>query len=117
VRDANDREFADRRGDLDVESIGPFERFPLVVNGWTVPHLEAQNKRDGGVYVSLDNRFGLDLPDELAGPVLSFMANVVAVAMGYPCHPRRGEEPPQSSPPWHRLSPLPMLDPRGAGDA
>lgn len=85
--------FIDKRGDLDVESVGPFDHYPVMVNGWSVPYLQARYREDG-VTVTLDGRFGLDLPTELGGTVISFLADAIAIALGWSCHPRRDWEPP-----------------------
>ncbi len=108
------REFSDRRGGLDAESVGPFEEFRVVVNGWTVPRLQAQYNTQG-VYLSFDDRYGLDLPADIAGTVLHFIANIIAVERGWSSHPTSPDwepptgywdanGPPQRLLPWFRLS-------------
>jgi hypothetical protein len=67
--------------------VGPFQTWEIVVNGSTVPYLTARPKRDGAVHVTLDHRFGLDLSEEEAEKVVPFLADVIAVALGYTCHP------------------------------
>lgn len=81
-----DREFHDAA--YAVASHGPFHRYPVTVNGWTVPHLEAKTRPDGAVTVTLDHRFDIDLPADVAGTTIAFIADCVAVAKGYACHPR-----------------------------
>jgi hypothetical protein len=72
---------------LRVQSIGPFQRFPVVVNEWTVPHLEARNT-SAGVTLTLDHRLELDIAtDTTPGQIIHFIADCIAVAKGYACHP------------------------------
>jgi hypothetical protein len=91
----------------EVEFVGPFERHEVVVNGHKVPYLAATPTRDG-VHLTLDCRFGLDLTSAQALEVVPFLADVVAIALGYTCFPC--EEVP--NPP--RLKPWPHL--HGLGD-
>lgn len=74
-----------------AESIGPFERYPAVVNGWTVPRLEVRQMAEH-VDLSFDGRFGLELPTEVAGRVVSYIADIIAVERGFACHPRKPRE-------------------------
>lgn len=74
---------------LRVQSIGPFHRYPVVVNEWTVPHLQAKHT-EHGVTLTLDNRLALDLNDDTTpGQIISFIADAIAIAKGYACHPRK----------------------------
>ncbi len=78
-----------RDDSLRVQSVGPFHRYPVVINEWTVPHLEAEHTGHG-VTVTLDNRLQLDLNDDTTpGQVIAFVADCIAVAKGYACHPRK----------------------------
>lgn len=101
-----------------VASIGPFQRFPLTVNGWTVPNIQAKvrSDTDGRVSFTLDNRLGIDVPAAIAGALAAWIADVVAVSMGYACHPREGFQPGEQRPdpvaparlPWrHMVGALP----------
>ena len=81
-----DREFVDPGHN--IQSLC-FERYPVVMNGWTVPHLEAR-QNDGVVYLSLDGRFALPINEKTTpGAVVWFVANAIAVAKGYACHPTK----------------------------
>lgn len=101
-----------RCASTNAESIGPFHRYPLVVNGWTVPNVEAK-LRNGGekVTFTLDHRIEIDVPHEVAGSLAPWIADVVAVSMGYGCHPREtfspGEPMPESvgrrALPWRHM--------------
>jgi hypothetical protein len=78
--------------DLKVEYVGPFDATHVVVNGRQVPFLEATHLGDR-VSLSLDHRFGLDLTVAEAEKVVPFLAEVMAVGLGYSCHPKADEEP------------------------
>lgn len=82
-------EFIDPNPTRNIRSVGPFHRYPVVMNGWTVPNLEAQETRRG-VTLTLDHRLSLDLNDTTEpGAVIWFVANAIAVAKGYACHPTK----------------------------
>lgn len=104
-----DSEFVDVRGDRDVRSIGPFTSHPVTVNGWTVPHLEAFYQDSGTVSLTLDHRFGMDVPQDLAGQVIEFLADAIAIALGWSCHPTSPEWTPDNDVPgrvrlpWHQM--------------
>lgn len=104
-----DRCFHDHRGDYDVEPVGPFSRYPVVVNGWTVKGLQAQYADDGSVSLVLDERFALDVPADRAASVIEFVADALAIGRGWSCHPRSenwtpdNEIPPMRLVPWHQL--------------
>jgi hypothetical protein len=72
---------------VDVEYVGPFEHHDVVVNGWSVPYLEAQPMNGGKVTLTLDGRYGLDLDLIVAERVVPFLAHAIAVASGYASHP------------------------------
>ncbi len=98
-------------GHSTVQFIGPFQRHEVVVNGHQVPFLEATPMPGGRVHLSLDNRLGLDLTVEEAERFLPFLADTVAVAMGYTCHPEPEWDGPVRRQPFVRIMPLTPLDP------
>lgn len=113
-----EREFIDPM--LGIQSLA-FERFPVVINGWTVPHLEAR-QNDGEVFLTIDSRLGLSITDQTTpGQIISFVADAIAVAKGYACHPvKDGWEDedrvnPPSNPrwPWAHIAPLDAVTPQG----
>lgn len=112
----NDREFTDIRGEMNVRSIGPFSHWPVVVNGWTVDLLQALYGNDGEVQLVLDNRSVIDLPADIAGQVIEFIADAIAVARGWSCHPRSpdwtpdNDIPPIRSLPWHQMHGITMVE-------
>lgn len=95
----------------DVEYVGPFERYDVVVDGRQVPFLEGRPVNGGRIYLALDHRFGLELDLVTAERVVPFLADAIAVAMGYSCHPRPGWEGPVPRPPFPRSTPLLGVDP------
>jgi hypothetical protein len=70
-----------------VDYVGPFEHHEVVVDGWQVPFLEATPLQGGRVSLTLDKRFGLDLDLADAERIVPFLANAIAVGMGYESHP------------------------------
>lgn len=89
-----------------VDFIGPFERHEVVIDGWKVPHIDADLLPGGRVHICLDNRFGIDLTVEEANRFVPFLADSIAVAMGYTCHPRDGWEGPLARSPFVRMNAL-----------
>lgn len=94
-----------KRGDLDVEAIGPFSTYELVVNGWTVPGVSSY-RVDVRTVAFVCGSYAYDIPEERAGAFADWLANVVAVSMGWTCHPSASWNPPDAAPfrslPWHR---------------
>jgi hypothetical protein len=82
----------------DYEIVGPFSSHWVVVNGRQVPFLEAAPANGGKISLTLDQRYGLEISVADAETVIPFIADCIAVAMGYNCHPRAGKEPTRSSP-------------------
>lgn len=78
---------------MSVDYVGPFERWAVVVDGWEVPHLEAQPNPGGMISLSLDRRFGLDLTVTEAERVIPFLAHAIAISNGFACHPQEDTEP------------------------
>lgn len=74
---------------------GPFEHHDVVVEGWRVPLVQAHLKDGGRVMLVLDRRLGLELSADEAERVTPFLADAIAVALGYGAHPRGDcENPP-----------------------
>ena len=79
----------------DVEFVGPFELWEVVVNGHAVPFLTANPLENGGIHLCLDRRLGLDLTASEALAFVPFLADSIAVAGGRTCHPcEEAPEPP-----------------------
>jgi hypothetical protein len=81
---------------------GPFQVHEVVLHGHTVPFLRASPAPDG-VSLTLDRRLGLDLTAEEAERVIPFIADCIAVAMGYTCHPSPECPQPPTRPPFQPM--------------
>jgi hypothetical protein len=66
---------------------GPFEHHDVVVNGWRVPFLQAHLVGEDRVMLVIDRRLGTELSVGEAERVVPFVANAIAVALGYGAHP------------------------------
>jgi hypothetical protein len=82
----------------DYEITGPIETRHVIVDGRRVPFLEAHPMSGGTISLLLDSRYSLDISVADAETFIPWIADCIAVAMGYTCHPRRGKEPVCSSP-------------------
>jgi hypothetical protein len=75
---------------------GPFSRHDVVVNGWRVPllhaHLSSQNEES--VTLVVDDRLASTFTVDEAERFVPFLADAIAVALGYPCHPTEDAEQP-----------------------
>lgn len=87
-----------------VEFVGPFEHHDVVVNGWRVPLLTAAPMNGGKVALSLDRRTSVDMTVEEAERLMPFIADCIAVALGYTAHPGcDGLDEPRRSHPMARV--------------
>lgn len=72
---------------MTIEMIGPFDENPYVVSvdGYRVPWLSARptNPQETEWTVLLDKRLAIDLPADIMGPVVEFLAEALAVGFGY----------------------------------
>jgi hypothetical protein len=92
---------------MTVDFIGPFEHHDVVVNGCSVPFLTATPLNGGRVHLTLDGRFGLDLTVTEADDVVPFIADAIAIALGYTAHPHATECPdPRPRHPFARMNSL-----------
>jgi hypothetical protein len=73
---------------LSVRFPGPFEHHDVVVEGWRVPLLQAHPLDEGRIALVLDERLGLELSAAEAERIVPFVADAIAVALGYGAHPR-----------------------------
>lgn len=75
---------------------GPFTRHDVVVNGWSVPlvHAQPSGENDESVTLVLDDRLALTLSVNEAERFVPFLADAIAVALGYTCHPDEDTEQP-----------------------
>jgi hypothetical protein len=80
---------------------GPFEHHDVVVNGWRVPFVDAHMQGEDRVMLVLDRRLAADFSSEEAERFVPFLADAIAIALGYPAHPSGETE--------YVRSPLPRL--------
>lgn len=81
---------------------GPFVHHDVVVHGWRVPYLHAQLVGEDRVLLVLDRRLALELGTEEAERVVPFLADSIAVALGYGAHPRQDSRAPLERAPYPR---------------
>ena len=67
---------------------GPFRVHEVVLHEHQVPFLHALPREDGGIHLRLDDRFTLDLDVAEAERFIPFLADAIAVALGYVFPPR-----------------------------
>jgi hypothetical protein len=77
---------------LRVQFPGPVQHHEVVVDGWRVPLLHACLHDGGQITLVLDNRLGLELDADEAEAVVPFVANAIAVALGYNTHPSASDD-------------------------
>lgn len=83
---------------------GPFTQHDVVVNGWKVPFLHAKpyGENDEHVMLVLDNRIGESFTVDEAERFVPFIADAIAVALGYTSHPEEDAEQPLTKQPQPR---------------
>lgn len=96
---------------------GPFSQHGVVVSGWSVPFLHAQSHEGGRLTVVLDNRFSLELSVAEAERVVPFLADAIAVALGFEAHPDADDAPPLVRSPHPKPQPVVSVVGFGMGDA
>ena len=80
--------------DFRVNFPGPFSQHDVVVDGWKVPLLHAHpgGEHDEKVMLVMDNRLALTVSVEEAERFVPFLADAIAVALGYTSHPNEDAE-------------------------
>lgn len=73
--------------EFQVSFPGPFTHHDVVVNGWRVPYLQAHMTAEDRVMLVIDRRLAAEFSVEEAERVVPFVADALAVAMGYGAHP------------------------------
>jgi hypothetical protein len=81
---------------------GPFSHHDVVVDGWRVPFLQAQIAGEDRVLLVLDRRLALELDCVEAEHFVPFLADAIAVALGYGAHPRSDDRRPLERAPYPR---------------
>jgi hypothetical protein len=92
---------------------GPFQHHDVVVDGWRVPFLQAHVGSEDRVSLVIDRRLATELSVEEAEPVVPFIADAIAVALGYTAHPQADQYPPLSRDPHPRPVKATELFPTG----
>ncbi len=87
---------------LAVTYPGPFEHHDVVVNGWRVPLLQAQMRSEDRVLLVLNRRLGAEFSVQEAERVVPFVADAIAVALGYGAHPDEDTPRPLARAPFPR---------------
>jgi hypothetical protein len=87
------------------EIAGPFRSHWVLVDGRRVPFLEASPANGGKISLLLDQRYSIDISAVDADALIPWIADAIAIGLGYTCHPRAGQEPLRSSPfpPCHSI--------------
>lgn len=91
---------------------GPFQHHDVVVDGWSVPFLEAHLTAEDRVSLVIDRRLAEEFSVEEAERVVPFLADAISVALGYTCHPR-GETEPRRDPQPRPVRSIGMTLPSG----
>jgi hypothetical protein len=86
-----------------VEFAGPFESYDVVVHGRRVAYLQATMQPGGRVLLELDRRMGVEIEVQQVESIVPFIANCIAVASGYTCHPEPDWGEPKKSHPMPQV--------------
>ena len=79
---------------------GPFSAHDVVFEGWRVPFLRAHpSEDDDEIMLVIDGRLAETFTTAEAEKVVPFLADAIAVALGFTCAPRGDEEPPRKPQP------------------
>jgi len=62
--------------------IGPFSYYQVVIEGRAIPRLTGY-KGETKTWLRLDNRFGIEVPNDLAYQVAWMLANALAIGEGF----------------------------------
>lgn len=81
---------------------GPFSYHDVVVDGWRVPLLRAHMAAEDRVMLVLDRRLAAEFSVEEAERVVPFIADAIAVALGYGAHPNDDMPRPLQRAPYPR---------------
>ncbi len=81
---------------------GPFNHHDVVVHGWRVPYVQAHMQGEDRVVLVIDRRLAAEFSADEAERVVPFVADAIAVAMGYGAHPREDTPRPLPRAPYPR---------------
>ena len=80
---------------------GPFTHHDVVVDGWrAVPFLQAHMAAEDRVMLVLDRRLAAEMTVEEADRLIPFVADAIAVALGYGAHPNEDTPRPLARAPY-----------------
>ncbi len=82
---------------------GPFAHHDVTVDGWRVPMLQAHMAAEDRVMLVLDRRLAAEFSVEEAERVVPFVADAIAVALGYGAHPNQDTPRPLTRVPYPRI--------------
>ncbi len=68
---------------------GPFAHHDVVVDGWRVPYLQAHIVDEDRLMLVIDRRLATEISVAEAERLVPFIADAIAVAMGYGAHPNQ----------------------------
>ena len=88
--------------EFSVSFPGPFTHHDVVVNGWRVPYLQAHMTAEDRVMVVIDRRLAAEFSVEEAERFVPFLADAIAIAMGYGAHPDESTPQPLPRAPYPR---------------
>lgn len=69
------------------EIVGPFSEYRLVVDGYSVPFVEAREDDGGTVTFIMDNRLAWTVPAAAFAATAHLIATAYALGIGLPCAP------------------------------
>jgi hypothetical protein len=95
---------------LRVSFPGPFTHHDVVVDGWRVPFLQAHMTAEDRVMLVLDRRLATELSIDEADRLLPFVADAIAVALGYGAHPNEDTPRPLTRVPYPRIERVVDID-------
>ena len=86
----------------DVEFFGPIERYDVLIDGRRVPFVEAKPMNGGMIHLTVGTA-ALDCSVAEAESMLPFVADAIAVALGYVSHPLADQDDPVVQPRFVRV--------------
>jgi len=101
---------------LRVSFPGPFAHHDVVVDGWRVPLLEAHPVGEDRVMLVLDRRLATEMSVDEADRFVPFIADAIAVAMGYGAHPNEDTPRPLTRVAYPRIERVVSVDFQTADD-
>lgn len=101
---------------LRVSFPGPFTHHDVVVDGWRVPFLQAHVTAEDQVVLVLDRRLATEMSVAEADRLLPFVADAIAVALGYGAHPNEETPRPLKRVPYPRIERIVDIDLTSSAD-